>query len=308
MPSVKAIGLLSFGIDSILAYNYSKKIGLNVLPVYIDIGFAKGDIDRSLYLYDQSQIFYDNLVIIDAFERFKHILKRPKYGFGKNLNPCIDCKILMFSIAKEIMIRNDFDMIITGEVKGQRLMSQINRNINIIEKEAKVEGIVLRPLSGKNFEPTFSEQKGIIKRDCLLDFRGKTRKPQYRLAKKLNIKDYPTPSGGCLLTYEGFSKKIRELYNFYEVEEISRIKIALQKIGRHFYIDNAVHMIIGRNETDNLLLQRIRGADYRIFPKSERGPYGIIYKKKTCISSLEKCKKILIEYMDLKENDEIILI
>ncbi len=298
---IKALGLLSFGMDSLIAYTLMKDRGFDILPLYVDMGFAPCDFERYFYPGARDDSLYEGLLTIDAFERFKKILQSPRFGFGKHLNPCIDCKIMMFSIAREIMQREGLDMIFTGEVKGQRMMSQINRNLKIIERESGTEGIVFRPLSALRFEPTDMEKNGLIDREDYYDISGRSRKPQYKLAGKLKLKNFPSPSGGCLLTYRGFSDKLRKLFSFYSIEEIDRRKAALLKTGRHFFIDDSVHMILGRNESENILLKTVPCSDLQIYPRDEKGPFGIIFRKKSSPRAVEECRSLACRYSDSED-------
>lgn len=293
---IKILGLLSFGTDSVLAYNLMKHLGYNIFPVYIDMGFTKQDINRYLNRIDDQKQFYDKLVIIDAFDKFKKILYKPQYGFGKNLNPCIDCKIMMFKIAKQIMQANDMDLIITGEVKGQRMMTQINRNIMIIEKQAGVGNMVLRPLSAVSFGDICNEKLKCIDYEKLYNITGRSRKKQKSLGRKLRINELPDPSGGCLLTYAGFSDKMRCLMKFYGPNELNRQKVSFLKVGRHHFIRDSVHLIIGRNYQDNLLLKSMRGVDIFIYPEDEKGPVGAVFEKKHDPLALMECRSLILKY------------
>ncbi len=298
MRKRRAVGLLSFGLDSRLAYAVMKRAGFEIQPVYIDMGFCACDIHRFFSGWGDEESIYENLIIIDAFNRFKDILINPRFGYGKNLNPCIDCKIMMFMLAREIMEESSMDLIFTGEVKGQRMMSQINRNMNIIEREAGTRGKVFRPLSAKLFEPVELEREGLIEKSRFYGFFGKSRKPQIKLAEALNIRNFPSPSGGCLLTYRGFSRKAGELLSFYGPDKITRQNVSLLKTGRHFFIYDSLHAIIGRNQDENNRLMAVKNADWILTPADEKGPCSIIFEKKPCETAMEKCRSLVRRYSD----------
>ena len=152
--------------------------------------------------------------VVDITERHLPVIRNPKHGHGSAMNPCIDCHALMFRIAGEMMQDEGADFIITGEVLGQRPMSQNRRSLTLVEKESGMTGLILRPLSAKLLDITVPEEKGWINRDLLMDFQGRSRKPQMALAKELNLTDYPSPAGGCLLTEKEFSKKLKDLFDF----------------------------------------------------------------------------------------------
>jgi tRNA U34 2-thiouridine synthase MnmA/TrmU len=199
------------------------------------------------------------LAEIDISQQVLDIVKSPKHGYGSNMNPCIDCHIFMLKKAAEYMKQTDAYFLMTGEVVGERPMSQRKDMLRHIEKEAGLCGLILRPLSAKLLDITIPEKKGWVQRDKLLDIQGRGRRPQIEMAKELGITDYPQPAGGCLLTDPGFAKRIRDLlkYNQLTIENIN-----LLKMGRHFRISDAAKAIVGRNKTENKrLLALIKDGD-----------------------------------------------
>lgn len=215
---------------------------------------------------------------MDISEDFFAILKNPKFGYGKNLNPCIDCKILMLKKAKEIMAENPSaggaDFIATGEVAGQRPMSQGKDMLFKIEKEAGLEGMVLRPLSARILPETIPEKQGWVNREKLFDISGRARSEQMELAKKFGIKEYPTPSGGCLLTDAGFSMRMIQLMKI--VPEFTSNDVELLKNGRFFKIGTGI-LVIGRNKEENDALMSLeQPGDIAFDFTREPGPFAIL--------------------------------
>ncbi|MCX5716943.1 MAG: hypothetical protein NTW44_01270 [Nitrospirae bacterium] len=194
-------------------------------------------------------------------DKFISIVKNPKYGYGRNMNPCIDCRILMLKEAKELMNITGFNFIITGEVIGQRPMSQMRNTLAMIDKKAGVSGIVLRPLSAKLFEPTIPEINGIVDSDKLHAFNGRSRKQQMALAKEFGLTDYPMPAGGCLLTEPNYSFRLRELLNYNPNPSLKDLH--LLRAGRHFRLSPSCKAIVGRDEKDNDNIESLAGeGDY----------------------------------------------
>lgn len=251
---VKAVSLLSGGLDSILAVHVMMEMGIEVVPIHFYTWFT-GNKSRSFIERAKNEWLLPEPIVVDVKDEFLKVLVSPKYGYGCNMNPCIDCKILFFRKAKEIMERIGAEFIISGEVLGQRPMSQTQQALRTIEKEAKVEGIVVRPLSGKIMPPTIPEIKGLIDRNLLLDIRGRSRKVQIELAKKYGLKSIPTPAGGCILTDPGFSRRLKKLM---EVRgELRWEEIKALRLGRLFEISPTTLLIVARDEKEGELLRKL---------------------------------------------------
>jgi tRNA U34 2-thiouridine synthase MnmA/TrmU len=204
-------------------------------------------------------------------EEFLEIVKKPKHGYGSNMNPCIDCRILLFKKAKEHLAKVGASFVITGEVLGQRPMSQKLHTMELIEKEAGLEGLVLRPLSAKLLEETIPEKEGWVARDKLLAIAGRGRKEQFSLAHEFGIHDYPCPSGGCLLTDPEFSKRLKDLMKH---QDLDLADIQLLKVGRHFRLSDKTKLVVGRNELENQRLLNLAKDKDLIFspPEEIAGP------------------------------------
>ena len=199
------------------------------------------------------------LRVIDITRRHLKMLQNPKHGYGENLNPCIDCHALMLHSAGEMLSEEGASFIITGEVLGQRPMSQNRKALSLVAAESGFEGLVLRPLSAKRLPMTVPEREGWIKRDELMGFSGRSRKPQMALAKRFGIADYPSPAGGCLLTDRGFTRRLKDLMSSDPDHRLRDIE--LLKLGRHFRFGPRTRVIVGRNKAENQAIQSAAGID-----------------------------------------------
>ena len=275
----KTLVLFSGGLDSILATQLLKEQKLEVKALCFKSCFFD-EKNAKLAAKDLGI----PLKVVDFSKKHLEIVKSPKYGYGKNMNPCIDCHILMLKEAKKIMS----SFIATGEVLGQRPMSQNKNSLKKIEKESSLKGYLLRPLSAKLLDQTIPEKAGIVKREKLLDISGRSRKRQIALAKKFNLKKYPSPSGGCLLTDPEFSKKLKELSNVFP--KYKKNDIELLKTGRHFW-KSKTKIVIGRNEEENKRIKKIaRKGDILVEIKNYPGPLTLIrpYGKAKFIKQAKK--------------------
>lgn len=272
----KAIALLSGGLDSILATRLILEQGIDIEAVNFMTVFCTCTNKGKSCLASKSAA--DNLGIrLKVFEVSKEyfqIVKNPKYGYGRNMNPCLDCRIFMFKKAAEFMRTSGASFLITGEVLGERPMSQRKLAMRIIERDSGLEGLILRPLSAKLLEPTIPEKEGLVNREKLLSIQGRSRKPQIQLAKKFAINDYPCPAGGCLLTDIGFSARIKDLMKY--KSEFTVNDARLLKLGRHFRFSKEDKFIVGRDEAENSMLEKLAQKDDLCFyPSDIKGPIAI---------------------------------
>ncbi len=199
-----------------------------------------------------AQEFNIPIKVMNKGVEYLEIVRRPKHGYGKGMNPCIDCRIFLLRKAKEYMAESGADFVITGEVLGQRPMSQRRDTLRVIERESGLEGLLLRPLSAKFFEPTIPEKKGWVDRSKLLAIKGRSRKEQMQLADELDVKNYPCPAGGCLLTEVSFVSKVRDIFD--HTDQLNLRDFRLLKLGRHFRVGPRTKVLIGRNEAENEVL------------------------------------------------------
>jgi len=280
--------LFSGGLDSILAVKILEKQGIKATALtFVSYFFDAKQAERSA---QENKI---KLKISDFSKKHFETVKNPRYGRGAGMNPCIDCHLLMLNQAKIIAKKEKFDLIATGEVLGQRPMSQNFRALGLIEKKAGLEGKILRPLSAQALPETEMEKSGIVDREKLLGISGRSRKEQMALAKKYKIKYFPSPGGGCILTEKEYSKKLADL-----LENIKKPKpndIDLLKIGRHFW-KGKVRIILGRNHEENLALKKLaEKGDTLIEPKDIPGPTALIRGKRSK-TVLDFAKKMLLKY------------
>ncbi|MDO9287256.1 MAG: hypothetical protein Q7T83_00540, partial [Thermodesulfovibrionales bacterium] len=256
----KAIALFSGGLDSTLAILSILRQGIDVTAVTFLTHFGCDISDKSSCSKDPfsaAEKFGFQVKLCHLADKFIEIVKNPKHGHGRNMNPCIDCRILMLKEAKELMSITGADFIITGEVVSQRPMSQMRNTIYMIDKEAGVSGIVLRPLSAKLLEQTLPETKGIVDRERLHGFHGRSRKPQMALAKEYGLTEYPMPASGCLLTEPNYSYRLSELLE--HSPSLSLNELNLLRLGRHFRMSPTCKAIVGRDEKENDMLEQLAG-------------------------------------------------
>lgn len=255
---IKALALISGGLDSLLAAKLIHEQGIEVIGLHFNIPFCKLKIKET---------FPDigiKIIEVDLKTEFLKLIQEPHYGFGSNMNPCIDCKILMFSKAKELMPELGANFIITGEVLGQRPMSQNKQALKLIREKSGLDDLLLRPLSAQFFPPSLAEKEGWVRRDKLLNFNGRRRSAQMHLAKSLGIDKFATPAGGCLLTDPNFSKRLEELLKH---KELNLDNLELLKVGRHFRIAEKSRLVVGRDEFENNLLEQLaKPGDYLFRP------------------------------------------
>jgi tRNA-uridine 2-sulfurtransferase len=300
---VKAVALLSGGLDSSLAVRILLDQGVEIEAVAIktpfcDFDCGKGCGHRVMEVASDLEI---PLKTIYFGEEYLRMLKRPKFGFGSGMNPCIDCRSMMYNAAKEHMKNIDADFIVTGEVLYQRPMSQNNRALNIIEKETDTQGKVLRPLSAKSLPITDIEKEGSVKREGLCNIVGRSRKGQLALARKFGIANPPNAAGGCLLTDPQFSTRIRDLmHNLNGPEEVPSINdVELLKLGRHFRLSKEAKLIVGRNQNENYILSSLVLKDDAVIEAMEfPGPTCILRTKNYEHSLAEKSSQIVLRYSD----------
>jgi len=250
---VKAVGLLSGGLDSTLAVRLMVEQGVEVIAVKFTSPFCQCDSGGCCHAAEQARRMGVPLKTFAKGDDYIEVVRHPRHGWGSGMNPCIDCRIFMLRKTKVYMEEVGAAFIFTGEVLGQRPMSQHRRALDLIEREAGLEGRILRPLSARHLPPTEAESKGWVDRERLLAIEGRSRKSQISKAQELGIKDYPCPAGGCLLTDQRFAAKLRDL--FAHQDHVTMHDIRLLKIGRHFRSGRS-KVICGRNEDENEALRR----------------------------------------------------
>jgi len=247
---VRALGLSSGGLDSILSALILREQGIEVAWVNFETPFFSSDRARRAARMTGIPLRVKNITGV-----YVEMLKNPNCGYGTNMTPCLDCHALMLEIAGSIMKREGFDFLFTGEVVGQRPMSQTKPSLRYVEKRSGFAGHIIRPLSAKLLLPTIPEERGLVDRERLLDISGRSRKPQMKLAEAFGITDYPAPAGGCLLTDPGFSRRLKDLFEYQD--DCEQRDFELLKYGRHFRLHDNHKVVVGRTREDNREISRL---------------------------------------------------
>jgi tRNA U34 2-thiouridine synthase MnmA/TrmU len=284
----KAAALVSGGLDSMLAVRVIQDQGIHVEGLNFFTGFCVEGHTHAIRKKDNAEAKRNNalwvaerltmrLHLIDSVEDYRDVVLNPRHGYGANLNPCLDCKIFMVRKALEWIREHGFDFIITGEVLGQRPKSQRKNTMPVVQRESGAEDLLLRPLSAKRLPPTLPEREGWVERERMLDFVGRSRKPQMLLAARYGLEDYAQPAGGCcFLTDPQYSVKLKDLWRTrgnraYELDDIM-----LLKVGRHIRPRPSFKVIIARDEGEGRFLQGYRRQFVSIKTVSHSGPEAII--------------------------------
>jgi len=271
-----AVALISGGLDSVLAAKVIKEQGFNVTGLYFTSAFSKSyGRESETPAAAVSKAIGLDLRVIDMGQDYIDLVRNPAHGYGKHINPCIDCKIFMLSRAGAMMRELNASFVVTGEVLGQRPMSQRRDTLNLIERNANLKGRVLRPLSAALLPPTKAEQDGLIQRDRLLGISGRTRTVQLRLAERYGISGYSTPAGGCLLTDKNFADKLRDLFT--DQKHVNPNDVRLLTVGRHYRFEAGVKIVLGRDNEENNLLMSLAPHGYHLFtPQGFPGPVALL--------------------------------
>jgi len=299
---LKAISLFSGGLDSLLSIKIIQEQGIEVEGIYVDLGFEANK-EKIKYLKEMSKRINIKLHIIDAKKEYiEKILFSPKYGYGKNMNPCIDCHAFMIKNAKELMQQINAKFIISGEVLNQRPMSQRRDALKAVNKLSKADDLILRPLSAKLLPPTLPEREGWVDREKLYAINGRNRKIQMELAKKYNLEGYESPSGGCLLTDMNFAKRLKDYSKYLK---LTPNEIDILKVGRHINYEG-YKIIISRRENENHTLKEYQGDIFeKMLPKGFPGPVGLI-QKNAPKETKQKAADFMVSYTKFDKGDIII--
>jgi tRNA-uridine 2-sulfurtransferase len=267
---MKAISVFSGGLDSILAVEAIRAQGIDVLALFFETPFFGPEKARK-----SARAMDLALKVVNITRRHLEVVRHPKSGYGSAMNPCVDCHALMFRIAGEMLESEGAAFVFTGEVLGQRPMSQNRGSLNRVATQSGVHGLLVRPLSAKHLPPTIPEESGWIQRDQLFDFQGRSRKPQMEMAQRLSITDYPSPGGGCLLTEKGFSRRLKDLLA--AKADVETRELELLKSGRHFRIGPHTKIVVGRNRKENETIQSLAGEqDIILKSVSVPGPTALL--------------------------------
>lgn len=259
----KALALISGGLDSTLAAKVILDQGIEVVGIcFASAFFGSRNAEKMAAQINMP------LIVVDFTEEHLKMTKNPKHGYGKNMNPCIDCHAMMLRYAGGMLEEQSADFLVTGEVLDQRPMSQNKKSLGIVQKESGFEDKILRPLCAQNLPPTQMEIDGLVDRTKLLGISGKSRKPQMELASRLGIVEYPSPAGGCMLTEPQFASRLRDLYE-HGKEAVEPIDVELLKLGRHLRFSGSAKVVCTRNEKEYELLMKLIKPEYIIFDTAE---------------------------------------
>jgi tRNA-specific 2-thiouridylase len=297
MAKTKALSLFSGGLDSILATRLILEQGVDVEAMTFTNVFCSCKEEKKCGVVEAAKQLGVPLKLAKVGNDYLRLVRKPKHGYGKNMNPCVDCKIFMAKKAKKYAKEIGAAFVFTGEVLDERPMSQNFKALRIIEEESGLKGKLLRPLSAKLLPETVAERKGLINRDRLLAIRGRSRKPQIKLAEEFGIACYPSPAGGCLLTCKEFANRLRDLFK--HKRRCSMADVELLKVGRHFRLgENKI--IVGRNEAENVVLTRSKKRnDYYFEVPDISGPTSLLQGLKTQ-KAVELAAALTAFYSDAK--------
>jgi len=276
---MKAIALFSGGLDSTLAMKLIIDQGIEVVAINVNTGFGATN-DRYEHMKNMCDQVGAKLKVIDIQSEFlQDVLFDPKYGYGKHFNPCIDCHAKMFAVAKRVMDAEDASFLISGEVMGQRPMSQNKDALQKVLNESNCDGILLRPMSAKMLEPTIAENMGWVDREKLEGITGRSRDRQLEMVKEIGLDNFESPGGGCLLTDANFAKK---MFDFIKYDTFTVADIPVVKFGRHFRLTDGAKLVIGRDKEENKHLQEIENEKYyHLKTIGIPGPHGLLSKNAT---------------------------
>ncbi len=290
----KAIALMSGGLDSTLAAKVVRDQGVEVVGLHLVSPFGcREEVKKS------ADAIGIRLLFKEKGAAYLDLVENPRFGYGKNLNPCIDCRIFMFQLADVVRQEEKADFIVTGEVLGQRPMSQQRHSMELIDRNSPTTGIILRPLSAQCFPPTIPEEKGWVNRDELFKISGRGRRPQMELAETLGLKDYSAPGGGCLLTETAFSSRLKDFFDHpTHQDETERLtQSEMLRLGRHFRLHPNLKVIIGRNQEENMALEKLwpKSGGTFLSPFNFDGPVAVSFGEASQVD-FEQIGKIIARY------------
>lgn len=297
---MKAIALFSGGLDSTLAMKLIIDQGIDVLAINISTGFGSTK-DRREHMENMCKQVGAEFRVVDIQDEYlQDVLFDPKYGYGKNFNPCVDCHAKMFAVAKRIMEAEGASFLISGEVMGQRPMSQNKEALQTVLDESNCDGLLLRPMSALRLTPTIAEEKGWVDRNRLEGITGRGRGRQFALAKEIGLENFESPGGGCLLTDESFGKKMFDFikYDTFEVRDIP-----VMKIGRHFRLQNGAKLVIARDKAESDELKEIQNDKYyHLRTVGITGPHALL-SKSASEADIDIAKRAILTYTKAKEDE-----
>ena len=299
LKKVRALGLSSGGLDSILAALILRDQGIEVEWISFETPFFSSEKAQQAACKTNIPVTIKNIT-----KTYLEMLKNPRCGYGKHMNPCMDCHALMFRLAGTIMKNKDFNFLFSGEVLGQRPMSQTKSSLRYVEKHSDIDGYILRPLSAGRLPLTIPEKEGLVNRKLLLDISGRSRKPQMKLAEKFGITEYPNPAGGCLLTDKGYATRLKDLFSHQNT--YTEKGLHLLKYGRHVRLNNNTKLIIGRTKQDNENIIKYHDSSGDIIIKVKDFPSPIVLvPHKASKDMIIKAAAICVGYSKAPANTQV---
>jgi len=288
---------MSGGLDSSLAVRMIHDMGIEILGVHFTGPFCQCNRGKGgciSYAMQQAESLGIEFRTLPLGRDYIDIVIDPRHGYGSGVNPCMDCRILMFRRARELMVETAASFVVTGEVLGQRPMSQLKHKLAIIEKESDLQGLIVRPLCGRHMPETLPEKEGIIDREKMLAISGRSRREQIDLAATLDVGDYPCPAGGCLLTDKPFARRIRDAIAH---EELRLESIALLKTGRHFRLPGGSKLVVGRDQQENEKIERLAGeGDTILMPDTVTGPSALLRGDNLSAEDIDLAASVVASY------------
>lgn len=272
---IKAVALLSGGLDSSLAAAIVKRAGIEVIGIHIRTLFDTGR-DRVRAVERAAKMLAIPVRILDLSEEHLEVVRRPKHGRGAGMNPCLDCRVFMLKAARRVMEKEGGQFVVTGEVLGQRPMSQHRAALDLTAKETGLDDRLVRPLSAAFLPDALPVKEGWIRREDLPEIRGRGRQQQILLAERFGIRDYPQPAGGCLLVEKAYAARLRDAFS-HTGRDVMRVEdFLLLRCGRHFRLSDTVKVIVGRNEPENEILENYVSGRVTIRPIDTVGPLTLV--------------------------------
>jgi len=301
----RAIALLSGGLDSTLAAALTKRLGFGVVGVNFATGFCTGQ-GRCDTVLAAGRDLNIPVRLLDASDEYLQVVKHPKFGYGSGMNPCLDCRIFMLKKAKALMEQEGAGFVVTGEVLGQRPMSQHRRALELVAEESGLGERLVRPLSGRLLPATYPERQGWVKREDWLDIQGRSRRRQLALARKLRIGSFTQPAGGCCILLEKtYAARLRDAFAHIGAEGMDKDDFALLRLGRHFRISRNAKVIVGRDETENAVLSGFAQGRIKLdFPPDVPGPIALV-EGEVSEEELLLAARIAARYADAPPAEEV---
>lgn len=290
--NTRAVGLLSGGLDSILAIRITKDQGVDVTALTVRLPFVRTSSESPEAAAEWLQV---PLVSVDVGDDYIEVLRNPRFGYGRGFNPCIDCRVYMLGLARRVMAKVGASFVVTGDVLRQRPKSQRPDALRIEDKYSGLDGLILRPLSALLLEPTMPEREGVVDRTMLLGISGRTRRTQLELAARYGLESFAAPAGGCPLTDRQFGDKARALLA--SVRHVTTGDLALLKKGRHFYLRHA-HIVLGRSQRENRVLVEARSQDDGLVRITDYGGPVALVRGRVDRKALAQAARLVVAYSD----------